>query len=134
MARRGEPEVGRWVDVGSCIVPFGVSGAREEADVLPTAAARCRRGGTSERGPEDDSDVVVEGATRQAVRELELDKPEQQRIERAADGEELLGNRGKRLLGGDHPREGPGLPAGPLRMRDERRALATVGGGFHGAT
>ena len=67
MASRGEPEVGRWVDVGSCIVPFGVSGAREEAGVLPTAAACCRRGGTSERGPEDDSDVVVEGATRQAV-------------------------------------------------------------------
>lgn len=102
--------------------------------MLPTAAACWRRGGTSKCSPEDGIDVVVEGATRQPVRQLELDKPEQQGIERAADGEELLGNRGEGLLGGDHPRERPGLPARPLRMHDKQRALTCVGVGSHGAT
>ena len=53
---------------------------------------------------------------REAHAKLEIDEPDQQRIERASSRGQLLRDLGEWLTGGDHPREGVDLPASPLSM------------------
>ena len=56
----------------------------------------------------------------EAVVELDLDEPHEERIEGAACGQELLGDVGERPADGDHARERAHLTTGALDVSDRR--------------
>ena len=72
-----------------------------------------------ERRSKQAIDLVPHLLAWQAVVELELDETDEQRIERAPDGQKLLRELGKRLGAGDHAGERANLAA---------RALGVAGG------
>ena len=95
---------------------------------------RPSRGSPSECRAKQSVDLFANLASRQAVAQLELDETNQQRVERAPGGQELLGDIGKPVSGGDHPGERRDLAARALRVTDGRAAVAGQDRATHGRT
>lgn len=60
-------------------------------------------------------DLVGVHRVRDAHAKLEINEPDQQRIERTSSRRKLLRDLGEWLTVGDHPRDSVGLAASPLR-------------------
>lgn len=86
-----------------------------------TGAPSGRR--SSERGAEQLVDLVASSGFVQAVVQLELDEPHQERIERATGRQELLGDLRERAPLRDHPSQGRYLSARALGVPDGRAAV-----------
>ncbi len=88
------------------------------------SAPRCAIGC---RAPKGRSKQVVNFASgidrREAVIELDVDEPHEERIERATRGQELLGDLGERPFGRHHPCQRGHLTAGTLGVSDGRSPI-----------
>jgi hypothetical protein len=98
--------------------------------------SRCSSTGCrpSKRRPQQAIDVVPHLLAWKTVAELELDKADEQRIDRAPGGQELLRDLGERVGAGDHPGKGADLAACALGVTDGSGPLVNGGQGGHGRT
>jgi hypothetical protein len=85
------------------------------ARLAPRGASRCA---TAERGSKQLIDLAARLGGGHAVVELDLDQPHEERIERPAGCQELLGDLGKGPVGRDHAGECGDLAAGTLDVPD----------------
>lgn len=106
---------------------FGGSG-RPWSD-RPTG--RCH---TPEGRPQQAIDLLPRAFGRKTVLQLQLDEPNQERVEGAAGSQQLLRHIGERLAGLDHAGEGCDLASRPLRMAASGGAVAGHPGTVHGRT
>lgn len=79
------------------------------------ASTGCR---PPEGGPQQAIDFVPNLLAWQAVAELQFDEPDEQRIERAPGGQELLCDFGEWIGASDHSGDCGDLPARPLGVAD----------------
>jgi len=101
--------------------------------VLRTACPTGRRR-TPEGRPKQAIDLLARALGREAVLQFELDESNEERVEGAAGGKQLLRDIGERLASLDHPSEGGDLARRPLRMAGGRGAVAAHPGTGHGWT
>jgi hypothetical protein len=78
----------------------------------------------AERRSEESIDLLTGNRIRDAVIELQLDEPEEERVDRSPRCEELLGDGSEGLPGRDHRRQGRGLAGRTLSMPDRRVSFA----------
>lgn len=87
---------------------------------MRSAPGHANRRAPAERRSKQLVDFPSRNGGGQAVVELDLDESQEERIERATGGEELLGDLGKRAAGGDHASERRNLAAGTVDVSNGR--------------